>query len=497
LRARQEGSLASLRACLVLPPAVALGAGWWYARNWGLYGDPLGLGFFLTAAGAAKPTLGLGQLLGEAERIWVTLWAMFGWSNVPADPAFYALYGFLILLGGLGLVRLAARKEKHPVALSAPITAVLLLWIATYTALVLQYMRMISGMQGRLLFPALPALAILLATGLATIIPRQWTKRLPAVLGATLFVPALLAPFLYILPAYPRVGLLGQSQVGAIPRQLDVNYGNLVKLLGYRMEDSSLKPGQPLTITLYWQALAAPRKNYTLFLHAFDAWGNTLGQMDVLLGERGYPTAAWRTGDALEETYTLTLEEPKERPSLVRFEAGLYLFPSMERLQALDPQGRPLGTSVPVIKAKAAAPPPQPPLPGRDVSLGNRVHLTGYQGPNTALKGGQTLEGRIWWKALDGPGRDYTVFVQLLGPGGLLAQYDAQPRANSYPTSLWEAGEVVEDFFRLSIPRQAPPGVYRLIAGMYDSSSGERLRSNGDDYILLQEIPLEADLPSK
>lgn len=93
----------------------------------------------------------------------------------------------------------------------------------------------------------------------------------------------------------------------------------------------------------------------------------------------------------------------------------------------------------------------------------------------------------MWWKAAERPTGDYSVFVQLLGPDGLVAQYDSQPRAGSYPTSWWDQGETVEDRFRLVIPDQARPGAYRLIAGMYDPISSTRLTGPGQDYLLLRQ----------
>ena len=524
LRAWREHSPASLRALFILTPMMAVGAGWWFARNWALYGDPLGLGPFIAASGGHAPAITLGSLLAEIQRVWVSYWALFGWSNVPAAPGFYLIYGALCLVGILGLWRLvtsefSSARRRLPAGPAAP-AAILVLWVGAYALLLLQYMRITTGMQGRLLFPALPAVSVLLAAGLFGLVPDRWLRRVPAALGLALAIPAFLAPILYISPAYPKIRLLDDAQAREIPQLVDVSYGGAIQLRGYRLKDRELRPGQPMEITLYWRALSSPGKNLTVFLHAFDPWGNKLGQVDSLLGENGYPTAAWRAGDILEETYSLPLQEPQDRPSVVRIEAGLYLFPSMERLQAVDSLERTLGTSVPFLRAKAPAPsPPKLPFPGLELPLGPEILLVGYQlageeaggrgflaqqqgrdnpsyppdpdhsgqGADRVLRPGQTLEGRLWWKAAERPTRDYSVFVQLLGPDGLVAQYDSQPRAGSYPTSWWDQGETVEDRFRLVIPDQARPGAYRLIAGMYDPISSLRLMGPGQDYLLLRQ----------
>ena len=60
-----------------------------------------------------------------------------------------------------------------------------------------------------------------------------------------------------------------------------------------------------------------------------------------------------------------------------------------------------------------------------------------------------------------------TVFVQV-------AQDDAVPRRWAYPTTWWEADEVVSDEMILSLS-DVPSGRYRLAVGVYDAESGERL----------------------
>ncbi|MDP2661165.1 MAG: glycosyltransferase family 39 protein [Dehalococcoidia bacterium] len=490
LRAWRERSLLPLRPVLLLAPMAAAASGWWLIRNWSLYGDPLGLKMFIAAAGGDTPILTPERLWAEAHGIWVSTWALFGWSNLEADPALYTIYGAICLISLLGIARLVRNGGRHERILSRSFGVILVLWTVTFMALVAQYMRMISGMQGRLFFPALPAIAVLLIAGMGEMAPRGWASRWTGVLGVLLFLPALLAPILYIVPAYSQVGLLSEEQISSIPHRVDVRYGDSIELLGYRMDRREVGPGQPLEITLYWQALVKPTRDYTVFIHAFDAWGNALGGFDGLLGKE-YPTAAWLAGSALEETYLIDLAEPQDRPSAVRIEVGLYPLSSSTRLPAYDAQGRSVVTAVAVAMAKAKDSAAQPPAAIRqETRLEDGLALAGYEIPATGLHPGQVIEGRLWWKAETAPNHDYTVFVQLIGPGGLVSQYDAKPRANSYPTSVWDAGEVVQDFFRLSVPPGAEVGTYRLIAGMYDVATGIRLRSNGIDHIVLGELYL-------
>jgi hypothetical protein len=77
---------------------------------------------------------------------------------------------------------------------------------------------------------------------------------------------------------------------------------------------------------------------------------------------------------------------------------------------------------------------------------------------------------------------DYTIFVQLLNAQDqLITSWDAQPLSGQYPTSRWQTGEIVVDEFALPLPEELPSGQYRLVAGMYDLATGQRLPATGDD----------------
>ena len=86
----------------------------------------------------------------------------------------------------------------------------------------------------------------------------------------------------------------------------------------------------------------------------------------------------------------------------------------------------------------------------------------------------------------------YTVFAQLLdGQGRVQAQIDSVPQSGSYPTFWWLPGEVVADPLTLVMPPDLPRGEpYRLIVGLYDPVTGDRLpvSDTGLDYVELTEL---------
>ena len=71
-------------------------------------------------------------------------------------------------------------------------------------------------------------------------------------------------------------------------------------------------------------------------------------------------------------------------------------------------------------------------------------------------------------------------FVHLTDDGGrIVAQSDAVP-AGGYNTDRWLTDEVVVDPHELTPVEPLPPGRYRLVAGLYDPSTGQRLSARDD-----------------
>ena len=84
------------------------------------------------------------------------------------------------------------------------------------------------------------------------------------------------------------------------------------------------------------------------------------------------------------------------------------------------------------------------------------------------------------------------MFVHLLdSTGAVVAQHDGVPANASIPTTDWAAGEIVADQHLISFP-DLPPGEYRVVVGMYNAATGERLSvSEGGATVLLQTIKIE------
>lgn len=115
---------------------------------------------------------------------------------------------------------------------------------------------------------------------------------------------------------------------------------------------------------------------------------------------------------------------------------------------------------------------------------------------------GTNLPLTLYWQAVRDIPEDLTVFVQLLDPDRrLVAQNDGLTNDGFLPTTLWPANSIVPDERAIAVPRDLPPGIYHLVAGLYRFDDLARLpvtTSAGpspDDQIELGtvKVPMQAD----
>jgi 4-amino-4-deoxy-L-arabinose transferase-like glycosyltransferase len=473
--------------------------GWWYARNWLLYGDPFGMKIMpiLFRTRVYKPSLL--ELLAEFKGLRMSFWALFGWFNILAEPWLYWAFDGLALLGAVGLVLLVFKQLRGQETLSWPWLLFLLLWIAVVLAGLVRWTQMTHASQGRLMYPAISAISILLFTGLAQWVPRRAVTSLAGVLGVAMLTIAVVSPFRYIAPAYARPPLLSETEMEKIPNPMAVTFDGQIKLLGYevgserrlssevyrnQVGQEAVRPGESLDVTLYWQALAPMERNYSVFVHLLDENDLVLASQDTFPGQGTYPTRLWRVGDAIADVYTIVVPPTAFTPSSAQLEVGLYEFDTGKRLVVYGPQGEPLGDNVRFHRIEIL------PHEGSDLStgsgrsipnpvrfnFGNQIALIGYAMEGRAVGPGEKIHLTLYWESLAEMERDYTVFTHVIGERDRIwAQVDSQPQKGAAPTSTWSRGQVLVDEYHLLVEPDTPPGVYDIEVGLYLAATGERL----------------------
>ncbi|MCL4394237.1 MAG: glycosyltransferase family 39 protein [Chloroflexi bacterium] len=249
------------------------------------------------------------------------------------------------------------------------------------------------------------------------------------------------------------------------------NYGEFVELVGYD-DVRKWEPGDPLQVTLAWRALADQSEPLALTLHLLDSQGKEVSSVsgDLFRGQ-GWPegifTDEWTIPappDAIPGAYRVVVSVMQ-----TRFE---YVTPAKN--WAGDDVGK---VTLGPFKLSVAPPPALELQQAQNagIRLGDNVELRSYVPPQPT-RDGDTLHLTLYWQAQGKPAADYTVFVHLVdAQGRLRAQVDSQPRASTYPTSLWDDGEIVRDDYALELPSDLAPGTYRIEIGMYELASLNRL----------------------
>ncbi len=133
--------------------------------------------------------------------------------------------------------------------------------------------------------------------------------------------------------------------------RLDANLGGRVRLIGYDLADSPIRPGSEITPTLYWQATAPLETDYTVFLHVRDENDRTVAQADAPPLQGFYPTSQWKPGEMLNDTQRVVLPGDL-KPGRYRIVAGLVDAASGQRLPVLDAAGEEAGNEVRVAEVE-------------------------------------------------------------------------------------------------------------------------------------------------
>ncbi|MCS7002625.1 MAG: DUF2079 domain-containing protein, partial [Dehalococcoidia bacterium] len=119
------------------------------------------------------------------------------------------------------------------------------------------------------------------------------------------------------------------------------------------------------------------------------------------------------------------------------------------------------------------APPPPPPTVPLTAQFGDSIRLLGYDLTPGRVDGALAL--RLWWQADARVEERYTVFVHLLDAAGVRVwQHDSEPLDGLFITTEWPTGRPIPDR-RVIAVQGLPPGVYRLVIGLYEWGGGDRL----------------------
>ncbi len=293
-------------------------------------------------------------------------------------------------------------------------------------------------------------------------------------------------------PVFDEQGVvvfMGEGYAGrpapVVSRSLTADFGELV-LESYELSSSVLQPGGQLEVSLAWRAGEDPRTAYTVFLHLIGPNGVRVTQIDEPLLGGYYQPTVWPADQPVLDRHLLTLPDDLA-PGRYRLEMGLYR-PDSQELVPLTTEGDRVVLDYLDTEGMPALVPHVP----TEVDFGGQIELLGY----TLVCEPAACNLKLYWRATDDLDVDYTVFTHLVGEDGrIVGQHDGMPLAGLYPTTMWKAGEVVEDEHPISLAAGTPPGDYRLLVGLYRMETGERLPVLGADGQTLGDSAVLATIP--
>lgn len=474
VRAGRWAEAAQIAAAMV--GAFLAVSGWWLARNLALYGELLGTGTMNRIAGLRSVPAGWAQMLAEMPQVERTFWAAFGTGNIHPDPVYLLAPRLLVIVGAAGCVLALWRQRNVPrsTAGRSTVLALFAAWCGVLAVLLLWWLHTVTSVTGRLLYPLLTPISIIVIYGVAAFGDSRWRRVAALVPGIIMLALALVLPVAVLIPAY--AGPPSVTETGEAASPVNVEYGGLFQLRAATLREREARMGRPLHVDLYEEAISTPGQDYTVVARLLMADGTVLGGRDTLPGRGNFPATDWVPHIMYRDTVPLYVEQPITEPVAAAVSIGWYQTQSAQGLPALNSEGtRPGRVIVGRVRVVPERDPPYKPTRADGTLFAGVIELVGYDhGPD-----GITL----FWRAPQLVSDDYTVFVQAHdASGNVIAQSDAQPRAGNYPTSFWRPGEVVRDPHMLAIPA----GASRIIAGLYLLGSGERARTaTGADHVEL------------
>jgi len=250
-------------------------------------------------------------------------------------------------------------------------------------------------------------------------------------------------------------------------------------LVGFEtLPGETVRSGERVGASLIWQAGETHiANNLAMSFTAKSGEGDEEWPLSEPVGLAGisYQTSQWQAGELLRGWLVARIP-----PS---FEPGLYKL-RLRLTTADDPANEiltlPLGDfQVEGWPRNFNAPQPQKVI---EANYGGLATLIGLDADTATLSPGDTLTARLYWRAEHEFNQDYTAFVQLIGPDGLLhGQVDQTPGAGEFPTTGWLPGEYISDSYAVPLATDAPLGDYQLAIGLYNPETGERLPVSSPD----------------
>lgn len=272
-------------------------------------------------------------------------------------------------------------------------------------------------------------------------------------------------------------------------RTLRWHFGSTIKLVGLDPPHEKISAGDTISLTTYTESIYPPPATVAWRLQLVDREGKSLGQSERDPFGKKYPVQRWPQGRVARDEWSLPVDA-RAGPGVYDVRLGMFRRDGGDFIDAFPVLAEGLGkpvSVVPIARVKIAFPAPSPEELRKSTPLGARV------GDNFALssyaldvdRAARRVHVALYWQNISKSQNDYTVFVHVLDSSGrVIAQIDREPRDGNYPTSMWDAQEIIKDEYDLTIPAAASAPL-SIEIGMYAQPSLKRLPVGASDKIIV------------
>jgi mannosyltransferase len=252
-----------------------------------------------------------------------------------------------------------------------------------------------------------------------------------------------------------------------------LRWDNGLRLLGYTWRSPPVI-GQTARLTLFWQAEVGQQQATYLRIQLTNPNGQPAleqvvptasilyGIPMVSLGIRAtFPTTEWPVGSVVVQDINLDIPPnlpPLSYPITIQLMSELYNEPvtiagEYEATLTNQPVLRPAEPYTPAVVAVQQR---------RSISFGDQIRLFGYNLPEATPRPGHHLFVWLNWQAEAVPKADYAAQLRLLRNGEIVAETDKKPLSATFPTSLWQTGDLAQGEFSFYLPPHIADGLYDI-----------------------------------
>jgi hypothetical protein len=264
----------------------------------------------------------------------------------------------------------------------------------------------------------------------------------------------------------PAVSYPGPAPSPTLEQPFPVQFADLARVLSVDVHPGTLRPGEPLFVTVVWEPLRQTDQPYTVYVHLIDEADVLIIQRDTWPGLGRAPTTSWQPGQPFADTYRVDLPTTAYAPNQATIRVGLYES-TLGRLPVFGPGQQPLGDGI-TVGAVTVAPRLGPWPNPQQANFGDEITLVGYTIEPRSLVAGETFTLTLYWQPRpeNPPRYDYSVFAQVIDP-----QWHVWGSRDGAGAG-WSPGQVVQDVRPITLLPETPPGSYPVQVGLFDRATG-------------------------